>query len=153
GTLDTLRAHIHGEDTPAGRVVVYVLPRPGSISPWSSKASDIARLCNLENYVERLERGNAFVLQLSSAEEQLSEEELSSFSHLIHDRMTQLTLFSLLDENAVFAHGEPRPLRTVELLSGNENLESPTEEDLKAFAEAAHEKLVEANVTLGYVTS
>lgn len=150
GTLDALRAHIHQEDVQAGFVVIYVLPRPGSISPWSSKASDIAHLCNLEHHVERLERGMAFVVQLSSAEEKLTEADLASFSHSIHDRMTQLTLFTLPDETSVFSHEEPRPLRTVELLSGTENLASPSEEELESFAKAAHAKLVEANTVLGY---
>jgi len=42
--------------------VVYVLPRPGSVSPWSSKATDIAALCNLGAHVERIEKGTAFKL-------------------------------------------------------------------------------------------
>ncbi|KAH9993532.1 phosphoribosylformylglycinamidine synthase [Russula vinacea] len=41
--------------------VIYVVPRPGSVSPWSSKATDISALCNLANHVKRLERGVAFV--------------------------------------------------------------------------------------------
>ncbi|KAF6744948.1 phosphoribosylformylglycinamidine synthase [Ephemerocybe angulata] len=138
GTLDAVSS--------GSKNVIYVLPRPGSVSPWSTKASDIARLCNLENYVERLERGTAFVVQL---EGELAEEQLASFAHLIHDRMTQLTLLELPQESAVFLHKEPRPLRTVDLLDGSENLGSPTEEELAAFAASAHAKLVEANTTLG----
>jgi phosphoribosylformylglycinamidine synthase len=48
--------------------VAFVLPRHGSISPWSSKATDIARLCRLDNHVERLERGTAFVFTASDGQ-------------------------------------------------------------------------------------
>ncbi len=46
------------------RIVLLVVPRPGTISPWSTKATDIARHCGLEA-VERLERGVAFYIQHS----------------------------------------------------------------------------------------
>src|ERR1700683_1824843 len=45
------------EATRNGHNVVFVLPRSGSISPWSSKATDIAAICNLGDQVRRLERG------------------------------------------------------------------------------------------------
>ena len=48
-----------------------VIPRPGTISPWSSKATDIAHHCGLYN-IERIERGIAYTIQ---AEQDLSEEQ------------------------------------------------------------------------------
>ncbi|TEB19652.1 phosphoribosylformylglycinamidin [Coprinellus micaceus] len=124
-------------------VVVYVLPRPGSVSPWSSKATDIARLCNLENHIERLERGTAFVFELAPSDEPLTESDVASFGHFIHDRMTQLTQFTLPAESTIFTHGEPKPLVTVDLLPQSK------EGDLAAFADSAKAKLTDANVTLG----
>ncbi|EAU90850.2 phosphoribosylformylglycinamidine synthase [Coprinopsis cinerea okayama7 len=112
-------------------VVLYILPRPGSISPWSSKATDIAKLCNLENHVERLERGNAFVIRGAGID-------VASFAHLIHDRMTQVIETTIPDESALFAHGEPKPLRTVDLVKEGE-----------VDASKATAKLVESNQELG----
>ena len=45
----------------ASHNIIYVLPRPGSISPWSSKATDIAIICNLGQCLERIEIGRAHV--------------------------------------------------------------------------------------------
>src|SRR5258705_5739134 len=61
--------------------VVFVLPRHGSISPWSSKATDIAHLCRLGNHVERLERGTAFVFTTSDGQP-ITKGDTSSFAHL-----------------------------------------------------------------------
>lgn len=92
--------------------VVYVLPRPGSVSPWSSKATDIAALCNLGAHVERIERGTAFIF---SSSEPITLSDLATFSQLIHDRMTQVAQLTPPDEAALFAHDKPKPLRTIDL--------------------------------------
>jgi phosphoribosylformylglycinamidine synthase len=70
---------------PTGRLFL-VLPRFGTISPWSSKASDIARNCGLTK-IQRLERGIAFYVagQFSDADAQL-------IADVLHDRMTQIVL-------------------------------------------------------------
>ncbi|KAL1743794.1 CobB/CobQ-like glutamine amidotransferase domain-containing protein [Schizophyllum fasciatum] len=96
-----------------GENVVYVVPRPGSISPWSSKATDIARICGLGDHIDRLERGSAYVFELSTGS--LSADDLAKFTDLIHDRMTQSAGLSLPQEALLFSHHAPRPLRTVEL--------------------------------------
>ena len=118
------------------RNVVFVLPRPGSISPWSSKATDISALCNLGDYVERLERGEVFVFRIIG-DHTLAQEDLDSFSHFIHDRMTQITQLSPPDEAILFTHKSPRPLRTVDLTHSS------------GKAENAKERLLAANKTLG----
>jgi len=118
--------------------VVFVLPRHGSISPWSSKATDIARLCRLGNHVERLERGTAFVFTTSDRQP-ITEEDMSSFAHLIHDRMTQTIQFHPPNEAEFFGHGEARPLKIIDL--------NPS------VAENAKAKLVAANKTLGLALS
>ncbi|KAI0291616.1 CobB/CobQ-like glutamine amidotransferase domain-containing protein [Multifurca ochricompacta] len=76
---------------------------PGSISPWSSKATDISALCNLRNHVKRLERGVAFVVKKTD-DNTLSQLDLDQFSHYIHDRMTQTVSFS-----------QPTSLRTIDI--------------------------------------
>ena len=69
--------------------LVLVVPRPGTISPWSSKATDIARNCGL-TAVKRLERGIAYSLAGG-----ISDQTRRAASTLLHDRMTELALFDL----------------------------------------------------------
>ncbi|KAG0700367.1 hypothetical protein DFH29DRAFT_635007 [Suillus ampliporus] len=122
----------------SGRNVLYVLPRAGSISPWSSKATDIAGICNLSQHIDRLERGIAFVFQLQNNED-LGKEDLIALSHFLHDRMTQSVQISLPHEDVIFQHHAPSSLRTVELRGEGEEVD----------AGAAREKLSTANKTLG----
>ncbi|KAF9444488.1 phosphoribosylformylglycinamidin [Macrolepiota fuliginosa MF-IS2] len=132
---DNLQLPSTPESLSKGKNVAYVTPRPGSISPWSSKATDIAGLCNLGAHVERLERGVAYIFTTAN-DQPLTSDNLSAFSGLIHDRMTQLVQLSPPQEDLIFAHHEPRPLVTVDLQSAAQ------ETDPKS-------KLVTANKELG----
>ena len=96
-----------------GSGVVYVLPRPGSVSPWSSKATDISRLCSLGNHVKRLERGIAFVIRTSNST--LSQRDLDLLSPYLHDRMTQTTSFARPSQDAIFLESQPAPLHTIDI--------------------------------------
>ena len=96
------------------RNVAYVLPRPGLVSPWSSKATDIASLCNLRQHVERLERGATFVFSFED-DSTLTEGDLASLGHFIHDRMTQSVQLQLPSPVLLFQHNAPSQLRTVPL--------------------------------------
>ncbi|KAI7902629.1 phosphoribosylformylglycinamidine synthase [Cokeromyces recurvatus] len=96
--------------------VVLVLPRAGTISPWSSKATNIAHLCNLYDHVERIERGIAYRITKQDGT-LLSSEELSSIMDLIHDRMTQTISLSIPESESIFHHGTPAPLTVVDLMS------------------------------------
>ncbi|MEZ4369225.1 MAG: hypothetical protein R3B07_00310 [Polyangiaceae bacterium] len=75
-----------------------VVPRPGTISPWSSKATDIALICGLQG-LERLERGICYSLEGS-----LSEAEVAAVDALLHDRMTQVVFGSDQELVSLFAH-------------------------------------------------
>ncbi len=85
-----------------------VVPRSGTISPWSSKATDIALRCGLDS-VKRIERGIEYFIE-SSAD--LSEQ----IEKQLHDRMTQTVL---RDENSLdlFAQHQPLPLQYVDILA------------------------------------
>lgn len=96
---------------PNGRLFL-VMPRFGTISPWSSKASDIAHNCGLEN-VKRLERGTAFYVS-----GELSEAEVATVAELLHDRMTQIVLGQLEQAAGLFSHAEPKPLTAIDILGG-----------------------------------
>ncbi|KAJ7121958.1 CobB/CobQ-like glutamine amidotransferase domain-containing protein [Mycena crocata] len=122
--------------------VVFVTPRPGSISPWSSKATDIAAICNLAPFIERLERGMAFVFTTADGRA-LVDSDLQSFSSLIHDRMTQVVQLTPLSEKVLFRHQSPRPLRTVDLSAGA-SLESANTELGLALAADEMAYLVDA---------
>ena len=123
--------------------VLYILPRPGSVSPWSSKATDIATICNLGTFVERIERGIAFVFSTSDALP-LTLDEISTFQHLTHDRMTQVLWLQTLDEQTIlreyFCHRPPNPLGYVDFFGAQES---------SITLESARNKLLTANKTLG----
>ena len=84
-------------------------PRPGTISPWSSKATDIAHNCGLHK-VRRLERGMAYYLETGA--EALSNGELDvAVLRVLHDRMTEAVFFDLEDA-ALPVHARPSPSRS-----------------------------------------
>ncbi|MDB4976444.1 MAG: purL [Myxococcaceae bacterium] len=90
----------------------WVVPRLGTISPWSSKATDIAHLCAL-SAVRRIERGIAW-----TASGELDDER--ALLGVLHDRMTESVLSGAQRERAgelLFARAAPLPLKTVPLLT------------------------------------
>ena len=97
----------------APRPLIIVTPRPGTISPWSSKSTDIAHVCGLDA-VERIERGIAFRIESDAA---LADDELRAIAPLLHDRMTEAAVFSFEAAARLFSHEAPRPLNTVALLA------------------------------------
>ncbi len=96
-----------------------VLPRFGTISPWSSKASDIAHHCGLE-IVNRIERGVAYRLSKKDGTP-LTALEKNSLLPLIHDRMTEVVVGDLTEADKLFHHVEPAPLATVDILGGGKS--------------------------------
>ena len=95
-------------DPPGGRSVV-VVPRLGTISPWSSKATDIARQCGLGGVVRRIERGTVFHLDGRSSE-------ISPALPLLHDRMTQTIMASPEEADGLFHRFEPKPFARIDVL-------------------------------------
>jgi phosphoribosylformylglycinamidine synthase len=91
---------------------LFVVPRHGTISPWSSKATDIAVACDLTP-VRRIERGICYALQFR---EQPTHDEVLQLSSVLFDRMTETVLESSRDAAALFEAHEPAPLVTVPLL-------------------------------------
>jgi phosphoribosylformylglycinamidine synthase len=83
-----------------------VVPRLGTISPWSSKATDIARNCGLAG-VRRIERGTLFHIEKIK--------DRDSIKALLHDRMTETVLDSAEEAARLFEHVPPRPLKTISI--------------------------------------
>jgi phosphoribosylformylglycinamidine synthase len=90
---------------------LFVVPRHGTISPWSSKATDIAVACDLTP-VRRIERGICYSLQIRG---QPTHDEVLQLSSVLFDRMTETVLESSRDAAALFEAHEPAPLVRVPL--------------------------------------
>ncbi len=93
--------------TPRGELFL-VVPRLGTISPWSSKATDIARNCGLAE-IRRVERGIAYYVEGAAPAAR------GRLAALLHDRMTESVLAAFEEADALFRHVEPRPLGHVPL--------------------------------------
>jgi phosphoribosylformylglycinamidine synthase len=101
-------------------VAFWVVPRPGTISPWASKATDIAQVCGLAA-VRRIERGIEYRLTQGGGTD-LSESQLAAVAALLHDRMTEAVLSAPEQAQSLFAREAPRPLRRVSLAEGRDAL-------------------------------
>lgn len=95
-------------------VLFLVVPRPGTLSPWSSKATDIARNCGLRQ-IRRIERGIAYFVRSGR---KLGLEQREKIAALLHDRMTQKVFHEMGGAELLFSHEEPRPLGRVPVVSG-----------------------------------
>ena len=116
-TLDRILTYgPHDEAPTAAGAFLLVVPRPGTISPWSSKATDIARNCGLAT-VRRIERGVGWRIVTRDGAP-LADDDRAALLPLLHDRMTESVLPRLDDARALFAHFAPRPLSTVPLHAG-----------------------------------
>jgi phosphoribosylformylglycinamidine synthase len=90
---------------------VYVIPRLGTISPWSSKATDIVRVCGLDD-VRRVERAVRYRLSFDAPPPDV---EFRPLVTTLYDRMTQSALDSLAGAGELFRAEPPRAVRTVAL--------------------------------------
>ena len=124
-TLDKLlqygpkSVYING-DCNTNRQLFLVTPRAGTISPWSSKATDIAHNCGLTQ-VHRIERGIAYYVVTSLP---MTQPEQDKFAELIHDRMMETVLTSFDQAEQLFKVDEPAPVTVVDLLGqGRQALE------------------------------
>ena len=93
-------------------LIRLVIPRPGTISPWSSKATDILHNCGLQS-IKRVERGVAYVIQAS---ESPSDEELAAIDDLLHDRMVQVVIDTMDQAAVLFDTADPQPMQSVDIL-------------------------------------
>ncbi len=112
---------VYGADVPrdlAHSVSILVVPRVGTISPWSTKATDIAHCCGLPQ-VQRLERGVVWRLQLSG--DALSDAERATILPLLHDRMVEDVLPDIAAAEKLFAHAQPQPPLVIDVRAGGRN--------------------------------
>jgi phosphoribosylformylglycinamidine synthase len=107
-----------------GGASILVVPREGTISSWSSKATDIARVCGLDA-VLRIERG--IVYRLHSTQP-LGAERLTALAAVLFDRMTEMVLFDSAAAERLFDHTRPKPLSRISLATGLPALEAANRE-------------------------
>src|SRR6516165_9531611 len=98
---------------------LMVVPRAGTISPWSSKATDIAQVCGLAA-VRRIERGIAYRLRATAP---LGAGRLRLVAAVLFDRMTEEVLLDPAHAARLFEHAPPRPANRVPLGGGRAALE------------------------------
>ncbi|MDX1649202.1 MAG: phosphoribosylformylglycinamidine synthase, partial [Myxococcota bacterium] len=99
-----------GEPPPVRGASLLVVPRPGTVSPWSSKATDIARICGLAPKLRRLERGVRWTVAADT------DGALAIAADVLHDRMTETVLADMEEAPRLFARAEPAPLEHVDVL-------------------------------------
>ena len=108
-----------GQNNAVDAVDVTVVPRLGTISPWASKATDIAHNAGLSN-VRRIERGIEYGLCVKSgllAAKKLTDTQLSQVAGLLHDRMTETAVLGVFDGVALFHDLPSQSLNTVAVLA------------------------------------
>ena len=103
-----------------------VTPRPGTISPWSTKATNIANNCGLDK-VKRVERGLAYYVVVDG----LTTEQRQAIAAELHDRMTESVFTEMAQAAQLFKADEPKPFTSVDILVGG------------------REALANANITMG----
>ena len=104
----------------SGKLVV-VSPRLGTVSPWASKATDIAHNCGLD--IKRIERITEFSVHLKNgllSKAVLNTDQLAAVADILHDRMTESVMASRDDALALFTELQAAPMEQVDILSGGE---------------------------------
>jgi len=97
-------------EAPPADASLWVVPRLGTLSPWSSKATDIVHHVGI--HVSRVERGTAFLIEkLPDADDPA----FAAIADALHDPMTQSVLLKLSDAREIFLRGESAPLSAVAL--------------------------------------
>lgn len=95
-------------------LLLLVTPRPGTISPWSSKATDIAHNCGLKK-IKRLERGTAYYIEVDKT---LTSAQLMDVKAILHDRMMEVVFDDVEHAQTLFQVAEPKPYSEIDLING-----------------------------------
>ncbi|MDD2177637.1 phosphoribosylformylglycinamidine synthase [Acidovorax sp. D2M1] len=105
---------------PEDGAVLFVTPRLGTLSPWASKATDIARNCGIA--IRRVERITEYRISLKSGllgkTPELTAEQLAQVAALLHDRMTESVVADRSGAAALFTELQPAPMEHVDVLAG-----------------------------------
>ncbi len=94
-----------------GAKTLHVAPRPGTISPWSSKATDIVKACDIEP-VDRVERGICYGIRFKG---KVGDRDVLALGPLLFDRMTEAVFPDAAGVAALFEEHSPAPVATIPL--------------------------------------
>ena len=120
-TLVALLTYGEPAKTQASGPLLVVTPRLGTVSPWASKATDIAHNCGLD--VKRIERITEFRIQLKDgllSKAVLTPEQMTAVADVLHDRMTESVMASREDALGLFTELQPAAMEQVDVLKGGE---------------------------------
>ncbi len=135
----------------AAGALIVVTPRLGTVSPWASKATDIARNCGIA--LKRVERITEFRIALKTprlAKGGLDATRQQAIASLLHDRMTESAMFERSAARGLFTELAPAPMAHVDVLrGGTAALQQANTQFGLALAEDEIEYLVEAFKGLG----
>jgi phosphoribosylformylglycinamidine synthase len=144
-----LESHRSAES--AGAPSLLVMPRLGTVSPWASKATDIAHNCGLA--LHRVERLVEFRVGLKSGllgKASLNPDQLRAVADLLHDRMTEAVTTERTQAEALFTELHPAPMEHVDVLAGGRTALVAANKDWGlALAEDEIDYLVTAFTGLG----
>jgi len=136
---------------PTDGPLIVVSPRLGTVSPWASKATDIAHNCGLA--VHRIERLVEYRLTLKNgllSKTALTAEQLEQVAALLHDRMTESAVLERAQALGLFSALQAAPMDHVDVLVGGKAaLESANRDWGLALAADEIDYLVNAFTTLG----
>ncbi|HUG59631.1 MAG TPA: phosphoribosylformylglycinamidine synthase, partial [Candidimonas sp.] len=132
-------------------LVLRVVPRFGTVSPWASKATDIAHNCGLQS-VRRIERGIHYTLTPSRGllgAKSITAEQLAIIADCLHDRMTETVVDALFDGTALFASLPGKPIQMIDVIGqgqaaldeANRTLGLALSEDEVEYLDAAFKQL------------
>ena len=108
--LDKLLNYSPLLDTSNSLQKIIITPRIGTISPWSSKATDICQLCSLDE-IKRIERGIIYHFS-----QEIKSEELEAILNFIMDRMTESHLRNTDDSSLLFEELKPKSYKSIDIL-------------------------------------
>ncbi len=145
---NALEANIGAVAGDAKKELFLVIPRIGTISPWASRATDIANNCGLDA-VLRLERGIAYYVQTNNGAP-LSDAEKTALKAVIHDRMTEQVFGDLDDAQKLYHAATPAPLECIDILQGGKTaLEAANNEMGLALSPDEVDYLLENFIKIG----
>src|SRR4051812_18308039 len=129
-----------------------VIPRFGTISPWASKATDIAHNCGMA-HIHRIERGISYRVQvkggLLGGARRLADASVEPVANALHDRMTEMVLRSADDAAGLFRELAPKPLAFVDLAGGRDALVAANTELGLALSDDEIDYLLQAFTVAG----
>ncbi|HUH88771.1 MAG TPA: phosphoribosylformylglycinamidine synthase [Pusillimonas sp.] len=113
-------------------LTLRVVPRLGTVSPWASKAGDIAHNCGLSQ-VRRIERGVRYTIKPSRGllgSNNVSAQQLEQIAAILHDRMTETVVDQHFDGSALFASLPGKPMQTIDVMGAGRSALEQANRDL-----------------------